>query len=129
MGVGVWEPGGDKPKTGQIDAELLGLLDLLPEDASLELLAQTGLADHQWLMKLDASAWQAAEELHDESLVHLVRLFTLLEMRVPGWDAGNQSPVIPLVKILKSREAFPAELRKWIKANTDNRYLPNGSAL
>ena len=45
------------------------------------------------------------------------------------WEAGNKSPVIPLVKILKERGDFEADLRKWIKSNTKNRYLPNGSAL
>ncbi|MFT7688808.1 MAG: hypothetical protein ACI9FB_004173, partial [Candidatus Azotimanducaceae bacterium] len=33
------------------------------------------------------------------------------------------------VKVLKKRQLFDAELRKWIKANTENRYLPNGAVL
>jgi hypothetical protein len=37
--------------------------------------------------------------------------------------------VIPLVKMLKERGDFDADLRKWIKSNTKNRYLPYGSAI
>jgi hypothetical protein len=81
------------------------------------------------LMKLDAAAWAFAEQLTDEEVVTLIRFFTRAEMELPGWEAGKRSPVIPLVKILKSRDGFGADLRKWIKSNTDNRYLPNGSVL
>jgi hypothetical protein len=35
--------------------------------------------------------------------------------------------VIYLVRLLKQRGTFEPELRQWIKANTDNRYLPNGA--
>ena len=50
-------------------------------------------------------------------------------MQLPGWEAGKKNPVIYLVRILKDRDGFDPELRKWIKTNTDNRYLPYGSAL
>ena len=36
---------------------------------------------------------------------------------------------IYLVKILKGRSAFRPELRKWVKTNSDNRYLPHGAVL
>ena len=49
--------------------------------------------------------------------------------QLPGWDGGVRSPVIYLVKLMKERGLFTPELRKWIKKNTDNRYLPNGSVL
>ena len=68
-------------------------------------------------------------QLKDDDLISLVRLFTLLERDLSGWDAGSKSPVIPLVKLLKARGSFDPALRKWIKANTSNRYLPHGSAI
>ena len=80
-------------------------------------------------MSLGSKAWQLATNLSSADIEPLIRLFTLLERQVPGWDAGNKSPVIPLVKLLKARDDFSPELRKWIKANTENRYLPYGSAL
>ena len=70
-----------------------------------------------------------ATALSDEELIGLVRFFTLAEMQLPGWDGGKQSPVIYLVRILKQRGAFTPMLRQWVKANTDNRYLPNGALL
>ena len=37
--------------------------------------------------------------------------------------------MIPLVRELKRRGAYPAELTAWIKANTDNRFLPYGNLM
>ena len=136
MGVGVWKPGkGEGPGAGgtparQVDEALIRLFLELAQQESLEKssLEAAGVAGAGWVMRLEAGAWDAAEALDDESLVLLVRLFTRIEA-LPGWDAGKRSPVIPLVRLLKAREAFSADLRKWIKANSDNRYLPYGSAL
>ena len=80
-------------------------------------------------MTAGPTAWEAAEAKDSETIISLVRLFTLVEEQVSGWEAGSKSPVIPLVKVLRARDDFEVELRKWIKANTKNRYLPNGSAL
>ena len=70
----------------------------------------------------------AATTLTDEQIVELIRLYTQAES-LPGWEAGAASPVIPLAKTLKSRGVYPAELTRWIKANSDNRFLPYGSLM
>ena len=131
MSIEVWDPAG--PEKGRsID---MGLLEKFlevargAESVSGELLKSAGLDSGEWIMNQDASAWQSAEDLSTDDLVSLVRFFTLVEARVSGWEAGRKSPVIPLVRLLKARDAFTPELRKWIKSNTDNRYLPYGSAL
>ena len=81
------------------------------------------------LMHAAATRWrEAAVNLDDESLVSLVRIFTLAE-QLPGWHAGDRSPVIPLMAELRQRSAVPAELGSWIRSNTDNRFLPWGSLL
>lgn len=85
-------------------------------------------ADSQ-LMQRPESAWFHAKELGNDELICLIRFFTLAEMQLTGWDGGKYSPVIYLVRILKSRAAFDSELRRWIKDHTDNRYLPNGAVL
>ncbi len=73
--------------------------------------------------------WQAAAtELDSTQLIGLVRLYTLAE-RLPGWEAGPRSPVIPLAAELKKRGDYPDDLTTWIKANTDNRFLPYGSLM
>jgi hypothetical protein len=71
---------------------------------------------------------EASASIDSADIVSLVRLFTLGE-RLPGWEAGARSPVIPLVSELKRRDALPADLTNWIKSNTDNRFLPYGSLM
>ena len=82
------------------------------------------------LARADAGDWSAAAGgLEVEQIIALVRLFTLAEERLTGWESAARSPVIPLVRELKVRDAFPAELTGWIKANTSNRFLPHGSLM
>jgi hypothetical protein len=71
---------------------------------------------------------QAAEGLDSEQIVALAKLFTLAE-RLPGWEAGARSPVIPLAAVLKARGDYPDDLTAWIKGHTDNRFLPYGSLM
>ena len=130
MSVGVWDPGGDRSPGPAIDPVLLDAFlrlsaagPLMPED-----LEEAGVALQQGVMTLGVDAWHVAENRTTADIRHLAQVFTLIEA-LPGWDAGAKSPVIGLVKILKTRGEFDVELRKWIKANSDNRYLPYGSAL
>lgn len=71
----------------------------------------------------------AAAMLTDADLHALIRVFTKGEKEVPGWEAGAKSPVIPMVRELKKRGTFPSELTIWIKANSENRFLPHGSLM
>ena len=128
MTLGVWKPASEQSlsMTG-----LSGLLEQLPVDAlqSLEgLTADAFEAQRNWI-KLPAQNWAAAEALPLEHIRQLIRFFTLAEYHWAGWEAGKLSPVIPLVAQLKQRDAFDAAFRRWIKTNTDNRYLPNGAIL
>ena len=132
MNVGVWAPGG-VAKNNVLDADLVAKLLNCAQEAgdklTSEALREHQLESAQWLMTLELEAWTLANALSSQDLVQLIRFFTLVEAQISGWDAGASSPVIPLVKLLKAREAFDPALRKWIKAHTDNRYLPYGSAL
>ena len=76
---------------------------------------------------VDWAAWAAT--LENEQLVALIRLFTVAEMALPSWKGAERSPVIALAAQLKRRGAFPAGLTAWIRANSDNRFLPYGSLL
>ena len=130
MSIGVWEPSAAKPSVLKPDDwQLLVSLCSLPVETAIETVSGQSGEDLSYLMKLPADAWQVAACLADADIEALVRLFTLAEMQLSGWQAGNSSPVIPLVKLLRARNAFSRELRRWIRANTDNRYLPYGSAL
>jgi hypothetical protein len=71
----------------------------------------------------------AAAALSDDDLVALVRFFTLAEARLAGWEARDASPVVPLAALLKRRGTYPPDLTSWIKANSDNRFLPHGNLM
>ena len=71
----------------------------------------------------------AGQELTSDSLVALIRLFTLGEGRFSTWQAGAKSAVVKLVRVLKQRGEMTPELTRWIKANTDNRFLPHGDLM
>jgi hypothetical protein len=46
---------------------------------------------------------------------------------LPGWEAGAESPVIPLAKILRQRGTrLEKTLLAWLREVSDNRYLPYG---
>ena len=126
MSVGVWNP---SERTTALDApalaELIGAAKQLHlDDFGLSSAAASRLAV---AVRLAPEAWRAAEGLTDEDLIRLVRLFTLAEGRFADCKAGARSPVIPLCRILRGRRAWPADLTAWIKAHSDNRFLPYGS--
>jgi hypothetical protein len=66
-------------------------------------------------------------ELSEADLDALARLYTLAEARDPAWEAGARSPVIALFAELKARGADTGDLAAWIRAHTENRFLPHGS--
>ena len=79
------------------------------------------------LMHIDHDAWlNAAEALSDDELRHLIRFFAVAE-NLPGWEAGERSPVIPLARTLRRRgERLERELLQWLREVNDNRFLPYG---
>lgn len=131
MSVESWDPAAGPIRLDQpaIDA-LLAAAGRLDEDRfGLDAEAAGDLAR---VARHDGTAcdWAgAARELDDAALLALIRLFTLAEGRLSGWEAGDASPVIPLARELKRRGGYPADLTAWIKANTRNRFLPYGSLM
>jgi hypothetical protein len=129
MATGVWEPAKPVSVSREKLTQYLEVLkDINLEALELELPETLQKSDSS-LMKLSQDQWQAAESLDDDAIQVLIRFFTLAEMQLPNWSGGQTSPVIYLVRILKRRSTFSADLKQWIKANTDNRYLPNGAVL
>ena len=128
MTLGVWKPASGQSLTL---ASLQALLEQLPADtlAHLEALDAADFDPQRGWMKQPGQDWWVADALSDEQIMQMIRFFTLAEHHWAGWEAGKLSPVIPMVAMLKQRDAFDAEFRRWIKTNTDNRYLPNGAIL
>ena len=132
MTVGVFDPqGGSQGATAltatdverlveaaqQLEAEHFGLSEL--ELARLGPLARSAAYD-----------WPALVADSDNSTIEaLIRLLTLAEQRYPAWEAGAESPVIPLARALKQRGTYPAGLTAWIRAHSTNRFLPYGSLM
>jgi len=114
--------------TPELLAELVALADRLAEPhLGLDISAARRTAVVARQGSVDWAA--AASRLVEDDLQALIRVFTKGEKEIPGWEAGAKSPVIPLVRELKKRGAFTAELSSWIKANSDNRFLPHGSLM
>ena len=81
-------------------------------------------------MTAGASVWEATAEGADAGeIVAWIRFFTLAEAQLPGFEAGAKSPVVPLARVLRRRGEYPADLTRWIKAHTANRFLPHGSLM
>ena len=132
MALGVWEPTKKNTVLATVDRRLvLEILDRVQnQDAQdLESLLGDDLCRRgAQLMQQPEEVWKALADLPEPDIECLVRFFTLAEVQLAGWQAGKKSPVIALVKLLRERNAFSTELRRWIKQHTENRYLPYGSA-
>ncbi|NQX89531.1 MAG: hypothetical protein HRT77_12800 [Halioglobus sp.] len=125
------------PRTESSDATLVsepGLLQRLIDFDRQDQLAQLDplLGDDETqrlagLMKIDHSVWRnIAETLDDDELTHLIRFFAIAE-KLPGWEAGAESPVIPLAKVLRTRGVrLDKTLLTWLREFSENRFLPYG---
>lgn len=132
MSVGAWEPekGSTKDSASEeIDRDLLQrLISAVQSPGPLQDSLQQDDQQAAGLMRLPAQRWLDESEHWDGAqLWALIQFFTLAEMQLPGWDAGAESPVIPLAKALRQRKTpLSREQLLWIKQNSDNRYLPYG---
>lgn len=132
MSIGSWDPslGADTPPLELSPALLERLAGFSRQDA-LATLADTLTDDEKQslaaLMTIDHDAWQAAcGDRGSDELQHLIRFFAVAE-NLPGWEAGDKSPVIPLAKILRQRgERLDREMLLWLREVNQNRFLPYG---
>tara|TARA_B110000879_G_C11133744_1_gene497199 strand:- start:249 stop:659 length:411 start_codon:yes stop_codon:yes gene_type:complete len=135
MTTGTWDPSSNTSKLDvSIDPALLQRFLVMAENDQLSDLA-TQIDEHDKtqfaIMQADLTQWKAAlNDYNEVQLIALIRFFTLVEMALPEWAAGAKSPVISINKILKSRgHKLEKEMLLWIKQNSDNRSIPNGSPL
>lgn len=135
MSLGSWDPEAGQAQAGfSIDKNVLSKFIDLSREQQLEDLGQQLSPEQQQLqaplMQLGKDSWFAiADTLSDQELVELMRFFTVAE-NLPGWEAGDKSPVIWLGKILKKRgTGIDRELVIWIKAHSNNQFLPHGSLI
>jgi len=128
MSIGSWEPT-QSISLNQADLEqLLALTD----GQILDIQNQFDSAFFNRikpLMKQNLTFWKTnIDSLNEIQLSQLMKVFTLLEVKVDDFACLDKSPVIWIGKILKSRKAFPEKhIIDWLKANTDNKFIPHGS--
>ncbi len=133
MTLGSWDPDAEQAKNNlQLTDELLQRFIAMNDD--LDNLSEKFSTDEQQslsaVMHFDHDTWrQATTSLSDTEIETLIRFFTVAE-KLPGWEAGPESPVIKLSKILKHRgTGINRELVIWIKQHSNNRFLPHGPLL
>jgi hypothetical protein len=132
MSAGTWDPNLNVSDSSDLlqPALLRRLINYDREAQLTRLDALLSEADKQrlaGLMKLDHAVWQTAiDPLDDAELLHLLRFFCVAE-NLPGWQAGANSPVIPLARALRNRgHRLDKPLLQWIREVSDNRFLPYG---
>lgn len=82
------------------------------------------------VMKLSSPLWEKFVETADvETIVEWIKVLALCEETYSGFECGSKSPVIPLVRVLRRRSAYPTSLTLWIREHSKNRFLPHGSLL
>ena len=127
MSIDVWEP---KEKSLISRNLLYQISDAFRVNRlDSDFFSEDFIKDNADLMQQSQESFDIVNSFPDDVIIDLIKFFTVAEMTFSGWKAGKKSPVIYLVKILKGRAVFCDELRKWIKNNSDNRYLPYGSVL
>lgn len=73
---------------------------------------------------------QAVVDLSDEQILKLCVLFTIGEMEFPSWAFASKNPTIYFLKHLKTKKiVVEKDFVRWLKKQTDNRYIPYGPAL
>ena len=134
MTISSWDPNEKKTSANdEVDTELLACFIAATKKLPCELdtiLSSEQLQQSQ-IIQASASAWQTAiAEFSNEELVLLIQFFTVIEAQLTSWAAGAKSPAILINRELRCRgEKLNKEILLWIKDNTENRFIPNGSPI
>jgi hypothetical protein len=131
MAIGSWTPEVEK-NTLQIDPQWLQrCIDICRQNKLDDLPAPFSESEQEKyavFMRVSPQQWQSSvNDLSNDELIELIQFFTRAEKLISGWDAGKESPAIWIHKVLRQRgEKLSRDMLLWIRANTDNRFIPNG---
>ena len=131
--VDTWQPGIPTSdltpeKLRPVAEKALAADDINSTIESLDAAEKQSIAS--WLKQPETQWSSAIQGLTKEQVMALCRLFTVGEMKITDWTCGSQNPTIYLLKQLKTQGQYPEkEFIRWLKKNTDNRYIPFGNAL
>ncbi|MBB3047053.1 hypothetical protein FHR99_001289 [Litorivivens lipolytica] len=130
MSVNSWTPAEPNQSVDEtllkkgINAAMQDALESLPEQLSPE--EQSALAVQ---VRLTQASWsETLQQFSSDELRAALRFFVKAEMLIPGCEAGDQSPAIWANRLLKQRgERLNQDELRWIRENTNNRFIPNGA--
>ncbi|MFT5605988.1 MAG: hypothetical protein ACI9G5_002964 [Paracoccaceae bacterium] len=131
MNVENWNPSAPSTESS-IDLEFLQRCLAMVQAGQLEQIAERISADDQHtqapLLRVPQEQWTLIlDKFSNENLNQLLMFFVRAEMLLPGWEAEDHSPAIWINKLLKARgERLSKDQLLWIRANTNNHYIPNG---
>lgn len=128
MSIGSWTPATEAKPDREFLEKAIRLagqnrLETMSDHFDSGEIARNGAA-----MRLSQAEWHSVlDEFSSDDLRLLIQFFARAEMLLPGWEAGDSSPAIWANKLLKKRgeRLSPEELR-WLRDNSDNRFIPNG---
>lgn len=83
------------------------------------------------LINTPEDAWlKVIKPLDTEQILNLCRVFTLGEMAFSNWAFAGKNPTIYFLRYLKAQKiVVEKDFIRWLKSNTNNRYIPFGPAL
>lgn len=132
MSTGSWDPSAQAASSAITPEPALieRLISLSRDEKLAELAVQIDSTEQQTLaglMRLEHSTWESVgAKLSDEDALHLIRFFAMAE-NLPGWEAAEKSPVIPLARVLRKRGVkLQRDLLQWLREVNQNRFLPYG---
>lgn len=128
MSTDTWVPTPAKPP--ELSQALLQQMIIAGQDTipNISILADDAINNCRYVMQQDLAFWKnTTPNFNEAELIALIRFFTAAEAAETAWYAGEKSPVIFLNKLLKQRgHRLDKNLLQWIKANSNNQFLPNG---
>ncbi len=110
-------------------AELISSQETAKEDIKQIAESDINLLANQ--LNTPQDAWiKAIEGFSTEQVLNLCMVFTLGEMIFSSWTFASKNPTIYLLRHLKSKKiVVEKDFIRWLKKQTDNRYIPYGPAL
>jgi len=126
VSVDSWQP---VNKPSDVSPEQISQLVALAEGQPKECDLTLELEFIQPLAHLDKQKWEEiALSLTQDKQKQLICLLTLAEQQ-GNWHLAERSPVIALFKVMSKQHGIDKSLVQWVKAHTENKFLPFGPLL
>lgn len=132
MSIGSWTPESSSSSDSAISQDFLQrALHIVDNDqihSLMDALTEEEKAQYS-IMHCETQPWSDALKGYDnDKLIKLIKFFALAEMQLPGWQAGENSPVIAINRYLVSQgDKLDKSTLLWLREHSTNRFIPNGA--